>query len=191
MAYQCRATGAPPPSAARQAPNSRPPSRPRTGPCPQPVRPPNEAWHDSSSGSSSTDPASAPTAKRQRRPHPGWANAENAHWPPFRSRLLILAKTARGRELDGRTSALGRGEGTEFDSLRSHIAAMTLGPSTGARRPHSSSTAAPASMYEARPNRSACQPWRAAWSPWKPHSRSRPTLKAWPRDPAELHPAPG
>lgn len=26
--------------------NSHPPSRPRTGPCPQPVHPSNEAWHD-------------------------------------------------------------------------------------------------------------------------------------------------
>lgn len=40
------ATGSQPPSAAHQAANSQPPSRPRTGPCPQPVHPSNEAWHD-------------------------------------------------------------------------------------------------------------------------------------------------
>ncbi|MGC5625621.1 DUF58 domain-containing protein, partial [Streptomyces albidoflavus] len=34
---------------------------------------------------------------------------------------LLAAKTARLRELDGRTSALGRGEGTEFDSLRRYV----------------------------------------------------------------------
>ncbi|MGW9642615.1 DUF58 domain-containing protein [Streptomyces albidoflavus] len=36
--------------------------------------------------------------------------------PPFHSRRLLAAKTA-----DGRTSALGRGEGTEFDSLRTYV----------------------------------------------------------------------
>ncbi|MER7658342.1 DUF58 domain-containing protein [Streptomyces albidoflavus] len=41
--------------------------------------------------------------------------------PPFHSRRLLAAKTARLRELDGRTSALGRGEGTEFDSLRRYV----------------------------------------------------------------------
>ncbi|GAA2555402.1 DUF58 domain-containing protein [Streptomyces koyangensis] len=41
--------------------------------------------------------------------------------PPFHSRRLLPAKTARLRELDGRTSALGRGEGTEFDSLRRYV----------------------------------------------------------------------
>ncbi|MEU0123063.1 DUF58 domain-containing protein [Streptomyces albidoflavus] len=41
--------------------------------------------------------------------------------PPFHSRRLLAAKTARLRELDGRTSALGRGEGTEFDSLRTYV----------------------------------------------------------------------
>lgn len=41
--------------------------------------------------------------------------------PPFHSRRLPAAKTARLRELDGRTSALGRGEGTEFDSLRAYV----------------------------------------------------------------------
>ncbi len=41
--------------------------------------------------------------------------------PPFHSRRLLAAKAARLRELDGRTSALGRGEGTEFDSLRTYV----------------------------------------------------------------------
>ncbi|MFH9647627.1 DUF58 domain-containing protein [Streptomyces albidoflavus] len=41
--------------------------------------------------------------------------------PPFHSRRLLAAKTPRLRELDGRTSALGRGEGTEFDSLRRYV----------------------------------------------------------------------
>ncbi|MCO6694525.1 MULTISPECIES: DUF58 domain-containing protein [Streptomyces] len=41
--------------------------------------------------------------------------------PPFHSRRMLAAKTARLRELDGRTSALGRGEGTEFDSLRRYV----------------------------------------------------------------------
>lgn len=40
--------------------------------------------------------------------------------PPFHSRRLLAAKTARLRELDGRTSSLGRGEG-EFDSLRRYV----------------------------------------------------------------------
>lgn len=87
-----------------------------------------------SSGRSSTDPASPPPPSVSAVPTLEGQRRKRA-LPPFRSRLLILAKTARGRELDGRISALGRGEGTEFDSLRSHIPAMTLGPSTGTRRP--------------------------------------------------------
>ncbi|MDX2934534.1 DUF58 domain-containing protein [Streptomyces ipomoeae] len=41
--------------------------------------------------------------------------------PPFTSRKHLPSKLARLRELDGRTSALTRGEGTEFDSLREYI----------------------------------------------------------------------
>ncbi|WP_130796543.1 DUF58 domain-containing protein [Streptomyces otsuchiensis] len=41
--------------------------------------------------------------------------------PPFASRKHLPAKLARLRELDGRTSVLIRGEGTEFDSLREYI----------------------------------------------------------------------
>ncbi|BBC33677.1 uncharacterized protein SGFS_049710 [Streptomyces graminofaciens] len=41
--------------------------------------------------------------------------------PPFTSRKHLPSKLARLRELDGRTSMLTRGEGTEFDSLREYI----------------------------------------------------------------------
>ncbi|WP_181768668.1 DUF58 domain-containing protein [Streptomyces albidus (ex Kaewkla and Franco 2022)] len=41
--------------------------------------------------------------------------------PAFKSRKHLPAKMARLRELDGRTSILTRGEGTEFDSLREYI----------------------------------------------------------------------
>jgi uncharacterized protein (DUF58 family) len=41
--------------------------------------------------------------------------------PPFTSRKHLPSRLARLRELDGRTSALTRGEGTEFDSLREYI----------------------------------------------------------------------
>lgn len=41
--------------------------------------------------------------------------------PAFNSRKHLPAKMARLRELDGRTSILTRGEGTEFDSLRDYI----------------------------------------------------------------------
>jgi uncharacterized protein (DUF58 family) len=41
--------------------------------------------------------------------------------PPFHSRRHLRAKLARLRELDGRTSALTRGEGTEFDGLRDYV----------------------------------------------------------------------
>ncbi|THA26120.1 DUF58 domain-containing protein [Streptomyces sp. RKND-216] len=41
--------------------------------------------------------------------------------PPFESRRHLPAKLARLRELDGRTSILTRGEGTEFDSLRKYV----------------------------------------------------------------------
>ncbi len=41
--------------------------------------------------------------------------------PAFTSRKHLPGKLARLRELDGRTSILTRGEGTEFDSLREYI----------------------------------------------------------------------
>ncbi|BDH03476.1 DUF58 domain-containing protein [Streptomyces seoulensis] len=41
--------------------------------------------------------------------------------PPFASRKHLPSKLARLRELDGRTSVLTRGEGTEFDSLREYV----------------------------------------------------------------------
>ncbi|RKN39848.1 DUF58 domain-containing protein [Streptomyces hoynatensis] len=41
--------------------------------------------------------------------------------PPFTSRRHLPAKLARLRELDGRTTLLSRGEGTEFDSLRAYV----------------------------------------------------------------------
>ncbi|WP_255954784.1 DUF58 domain-containing protein [Streptomyces odontomachi] len=41
--------------------------------------------------------------------------------PPFHSRKHLPSKLARLRGLDGRTSVLTRGEGTEFDSLREYI----------------------------------------------------------------------
>ncbi|MFR9800137.1 DUF58 domain-containing protein [Streptomyces sp. MS06] len=41
--------------------------------------------------------------------------------PPFTSRKHLPSRLARLRELDGRTSVLQRGEGTEFDSLREYI----------------------------------------------------------------------
>ncbi|WP_377271077.1 DUF58 domain-containing protein [Peterkaempfera sp. SMS 1(5)a] len=41
--------------------------------------------------------------------------------PPFASRKHLPSRLARLRELDGRTSLLVRGQGTEFDSLREYI----------------------------------------------------------------------
>ncbi|MEV6791870.1 DUF58 domain-containing protein [Streptomyces sp. NPDC051320] len=41
--------------------------------------------------------------------------------PPFTSRKHLPSRLARLRELDGRTTALTRGEGTEFDSLRDYV----------------------------------------------------------------------
>ncbi|MEV0928491.1 DUF58 domain-containing protein [Streptomyces spongiicola] len=41
--------------------------------------------------------------------------------PPFTSRRHLPSRLARLRELDGRTSVLTRGEGTEFDSLRDYV----------------------------------------------------------------------
>jgi uncharacterized protein (DUF58 family) len=41
--------------------------------------------------------------------------------PPFGSRRHLPSRLARLRELDGRTSVLVRGQGTEFDSLRDYV----------------------------------------------------------------------
>ncbi|GGV13890.1 lipoprotein [Kitasatospora herbaricolor] len=41
--------------------------------------------------------------------------------PPFNSRKHLPSRLARLRELDGRTSVLTRGQGTEFDSLREYL----------------------------------------------------------------------
>ncbi|CAL9451426.1 hypothetical protein SUDANB120_02449 [Streptomyces sp. enrichment culture] len=41
--------------------------------------------------------------------------------PPFTSRKHLPSRLSRLRELDGRTSLLTRGEGTEFDSLRDYV----------------------------------------------------------------------
>ncbi|MGW0702308.1 DUF58 domain-containing protein [Streptomyces sp. NPDC002867] len=41
--------------------------------------------------------------------------------PPFTSRKHLPSRLARLRELDGRTSTLIRGQGTEFDSLRDYV----------------------------------------------------------------------
>lgn len=41
--------------------------------------------------------------------------------PPFRSRKHLPSRLARLRELDGRSTILQRGQGTEFDSLREYV----------------------------------------------------------------------
>jgi uncharacterized protein (DUF58 family) len=41
--------------------------------------------------------------------------------PPFESRKHLPSRLARLRELDGRSSVLVRGQGTEFDSLRDYV----------------------------------------------------------------------
>ncbi len=41
--------------------------------------------------------------------------------PPFTSRKHLPSRLARLRELDGRTSVMVRGQGTEFDSLREYV----------------------------------------------------------------------
>jgi uncharacterized protein (DUF58 family) len=41
--------------------------------------------------------------------------------PPFSSRRHLPSRLARLRELDGRTSVMVRGQGTEFDSLREYV----------------------------------------------------------------------
>ncbi|MGW7199194.1 DUF58 domain-containing protein [Streptomyces chryseus] len=57
-------------------------------------------------------------AARQGSHHVPWAVRV---LPPFTSRKHLPSKLARLRELDGRTSVLTRGEGTEFDSLRDYV----------------------------------------------------------------------
>src|SRR5690606_25607260 len=41
--------------------------------------------------------------------------------PPFDSRKHLPSRLARLRELDGRSSLMVRGQGTEFDSLREYV----------------------------------------------------------------------
>ena len=41
--------------------------------------------------------------------------------PPFNARKHLPSRLARLRELDGRTSVMLRGQGTEFDSLREYV----------------------------------------------------------------------
>ena len=41
--------------------------------------------------------------------------------PPFHSRKHLPSRISRLKELDGRTSVLVRGQGTEFDSLREYV----------------------------------------------------------------------
>ncbi|BAU83658.1 lipoprotein [Streptomyces laurentii] len=57
-------------------------------------------------------------AARQGRHEVSWAVRV---LPPFTSRKHLPSRLARLRELDGRTSVLTRGEGTEFDSLREYV----------------------------------------------------------------------
>ncbi|MFD5115633.1 DUF58 domain-containing protein, partial [Streptomyces sp. NPDC058391] len=65
--------------------------------------------------------------------------------PPFSSRKHLPSRLARLRELDGRTSVLTRGEGTEFDSLRAYVPGDdTRSSDRRATPPHSTGT---------RPNR--------------------------------------
>lgn len=56
----------------------------------------------------------------------GRQRAHAAPWrvrvlPPFNSRKHLPSRVARLRELDGRSSILQRGQGTEFDSLREYV----------------------------------------------------------------------
>lgn len=56
----------------------------------------------------------------------GRQRALDAPWsvralPPFNSRKHLPSRLARLRELDGRSSILQRGQGTEFDSLREYV----------------------------------------------------------------------
>jgi uncharacterized protein (DUF58 family) len=56
----------------------------------------------------------------------GRQRAHTAPWkvralPPFNSRKHLPSRLARLRELDGRSTILQRGQGTEFDSLREYV----------------------------------------------------------------------
>jgi uncharacterized protein (DUF58 family) len=57
-------------------------------------------------------------AGRQREHHAPWRVRA---LPPFNSRKHLPSRIARLRELDGRSSILQRGQGTEFDSLREYV----------------------------------------------------------------------
>ncbi|MFE7513712.1 DUF58 domain-containing protein, partial [Streptomyces sp. NPDC057540] len=64
--------------------------------------------------------SAAPRGRAPPRPH------HEVPWtvrvlPPFTSRKHLPSRLGRLRELDGRTSVLTRGEGTEFDSLREYV----------------------------------------------------------------------
>ncbi|MDQ1295381.1 MAG: hypothetical protein QG608_3266 [Actinomycetota bacterium] len=56
-------------------------------------------------------------ARQQNLPVPGTVRV----LPPFASRKHLPSRLARLRELDGRTSLMVRGAGTEFDSLRDYV----------------------------------------------------------------------
>ncbi|MEV6206076.1 DUF58 domain-containing protein [Kitasatospora sp. NPDC051914] len=109
------------------------------------------AWHPGSSYENSRHTVTVPAGERRRlttvlgptrrgdhRAHRvtvrsfgplGLAARQGAHdvpWtlralPPFASRKHLPSRLARLRELDGRTSVLTRGQGTEFDSLREYL----------------------------------------------------------------------
>ncbi|WP_431678873.1 DUF58 domain-containing protein [Kitasatospora sp. KL5] len=109
------------------------------------------AWHPDSSYENSRHTVTVPAGERRRlttvlgptrrgdhRAHRvtirsfgplGLAARQGAHdvpWtlralPPFASRKHLPSRLARLRELDGRTSVLTRGQGTEFDSLREYL----------------------------------------------------------------------
>ncbi|GJF30069.1 lipoprotein [Kitasatospora sp. NE20-6] len=112
---------------------------------------PPSAWHPGSSYDSARHSVTVPAGERRRlttvlgptrrgdhHAHRvtirsygplGLAARQGAHrvpWtvralPPFASRRHLPSRLARLRELDGRTSVLTRGQGTEFDSLREYL----------------------------------------------------------------------
>lgn len=112
---------------------------------------PPSAWHPGSSFTASRHSVTVPSGERRRlttvlgptrrgdhradrvtiRSYGplGLAARQGAHhvpWtlralPPFTSRRHLPSRLARLRELDGRTSVLTRGQGTEFDSLREYL----------------------------------------------------------------------
>ncbi|WP_432133357.1 MULTISPECIES: DUF58 domain-containing protein [unclassified Streptomyces] len=112
---------------------------------------PPSSWHPGTETAASRHRLTVPAGERRRvitRLHPtrrgdhhadrvtirsygplGLLSRQGAHkvpWtvrvlPPFTSRKHLPSKLARLRELDGRTSTLQRGEGTEFDSLREYV----------------------------------------------------------------------